>query len=35
VTKQALAAYSIGNFNDEVLCDVLPMNVCHMLLGRP
>jgi len=35
MTKQALIAYSIGNFKDEVLCDVLPMDACHMLLVRP
>ena len=35
VTKQALIAYFIANFKDEVLCDVLLMDVCHMLLDRP
>jgi len=35
VTKQALITSSIGNLKDEVLCDVLPMNTCHMLLSRP
>ena len=34
VTKHAVIAYSIGNFKDEVLCDVLPMDAYHMLLGR-
>ena len=27
--------YSIGNLKDEVLCDGLPMDACHLLLGRP
>ncbi|KAA3484964.1 Transposon Ty3-I Gag-Pol polyprotein [Gossypium australe] len=28
-------AFSIGKYNDEVLCDVVPMHVGHLLLGRP
>ena len=35
VTKQALINYSVGNLKDEVLCDVLRMDACHLLLGRP
>jgi hypothetical protein len=23
------------NYKDEVLCDVVPMDACHILLGRP
>jgi len=34
VIKQALISFSIGNLRDEVLCDVLPMDACHFLLGR-
>jgi len=34
VTKQILITYSIGNLRDEVLCGILPMDVCHLLLGR-
>jgi len=30
-----MVAYSIGNLRVEVLCDVLPMDPCHLLLGRP
>ena len=26
ITKQALITYNIGNFKDEVLCDILPMD---------
>eukprot|EP00257_Ricinus_communis_P023189 XP_015583107.1 uncharacterized protein LOC107262331 [Ricinus communis] len=33
--KQALVAYSIGGFEDERWCDILPMDACHLLLGRP
>ena len=32
LTKQALIAYSIGNVKDKVLCDVFPMDACHILL---
>ena len=28
-------AFSIGKYEDEVLCDVVPMHTCHILLGRP
>ena len=34
VNKQVLISFSIGKFKDEVLCDVVPMQVGH-LLGRP
>jgi hypothetical protein len=35
VTRQVLVALSIGKYEDEVLCDVVPMHACHLLLGRP
>ncbi|XP_021763816.1 uncharacterized protein LOC110728481 [Chenopodium quinoa] len=35
VTKQALISFSIGKFNDQVICDVCPMDACYLLLGRP
>jgi len=35
VSKQTLVPFSIGEYLDEVLCDVLPMDACHLLLGRP
>jgi hypothetical protein len=35
VTKQCLVEFKIGGYNDKILCDVIPMNVCHLLLGRP
>ncbi|XP_021755458.1 uncharacterized protein LOC110720719 [Chenopodium quinoa] len=35
VTKQALISFSIGKFKDQVLCDVCPMDACHIFLGRP
>jgi hypothetical protein len=35
VTKQCLVEFKIGGYKDEILCDVIPMYVCHLLLGRP
>jgi hypothetical protein len=35
VTKQCLVDIQIGGYNDKILCDVIPMDVCHLLLGRP
>ncbi|OMO49962.1 reverse transcriptase [Corchorus capsularis] len=35
VNKQVLVSLSLGRYNDEVLCDVLPMQACHVLFGRP
>ncbi|OMO49566.1 reverse transcriptase [Corchorus capsularis] len=35
VNKQVLVSLSLGRYNGEVLCDVLPMQACHVLLCRP
>jgi hypothetical protein len=35
VTKQCLVEFKIRGYKDEILCDVIPMDVCHLLLGRP
>ena len=35
VSKQALISFSVGPYYGEVLCDVLPMDAFHMLLGQP
>ena len=34
VNRQALVSFSIGRYKDEVLCDVVPMHVGHILLGK-
>ncbi|XP_074277672.1 uncharacterized protein LOC141601303 [Silene latifolia] len=34
VTKQARVNLAMGSYVDEVLCDVIPMDACHILLGR-
>jgi len=35
VNKQVLIAFSIGKYKDEVLCDVVPLEATHILLGKP
>ncbi|XP_077249180.1 uncharacterized protein LOC143888627 [Tasmannia lanceolata] len=36
VTKRCLVSFSMGkNYHDQVWCDVVPMDVCHILFGRP
>ncbi|XP_016673234.1 uncharacterized protein [Gossypium hirsutum] len=35
VTKQVVVPFSIGNYKDEVLCDVVLIDATHLLLGRP
>ena len=33
--KQVLISFRIGKYDNEVLCDVVPMQAGHLLLGRP
>lgn len=35
VSQQVMVAFSIGNYKDTACCDVVPMDACHLLLGRP
>ena len=35
VKHQVLVKFSTGRYKDKVLCDVIPMEACHILLGRP
>ncbi|KAH0721561.1 hypothetical protein KY284_006591 [Solanum tuberosum] len=35
IHKQVLIKLKIGKYQDEILYDVLSMQACHMLLGRP
>ncbi|XP_074263840.1 uncharacterized protein LOC141586485 [Silene latifolia] len=35
VTKQVKVALTMGSYEDNILCDVVPMDACHILLGRP
>jgi len=36
VNKRCLIQFSISkNYKDAIICDVVPMDACHLLLGRP
>jgi len=35
VTNIVTVSFSIGRYNDQVECDVVPMEACQLLLGRP
>eukprot|EP00253_Pinus_taeda_P017000 PITA_17000 len=35
VTEQCKEEIKIGTYKDVILCDVMPMDLCHVLLGRP
>jgi len=35
VKDQVEVKLSVGTYADQVLCDVLPMEACYVLLGRP
>ena len=35
VSQKCRVEFEIGGYRDEILCDVIPMHVCHILLGRP
>ena len=36
VEKRCLVDFSIGkNYKDSIWCDVVPIDACHLLLGRP
>jgi hypothetical protein len=35
VTKQCLVEFKIGGYRYEIMCDVIPMDVCHIFFGRP
>ena len=36
VSKRALVTFSFGSkYKDSVWCDVVTMDACHLLLGRP
>ncbi|KAH9292214.1 hypothetical protein KI387_042602, partial [Taxus chinensis] len=35
VNEQCKVEFQIGAYKDQVMCDIMPMDVCHILLGRP
>lgn len=35
VTKQEKVCFKMGSYEDQVLCNVIPLDASHILLGRP
>ncbi|XP_050238175.1 uncharacterized protein LOC126687661 [Mercurialis annua] len=35
VTRRCLVSFKCGGYSDSILCDIVPMHVTHILLGRP
>jgi len=35
VNEQCEVELQLGKYKDKILCDMMPMDVCHILLGRP
>lgn len=35
VNMQVMVPFCIGQYKDEVLCEIAPMQASHILLGRP
>lgn len=35
VNEQCEVEFHIGSYKYKALCDIMPMDVCHILLGRP
>eukprot|EP00253_Pinus_taeda_P034746 PITA_34746 len=35
VDERSEVEFQIGRYKDKVVCDIIPMDVCHILLGRP
>jgi hypothetical protein len=35
VSEQCLVKFKIGSYHDKILCNIVPIEVCHLLLGRP
>ncbi|CAA7040380.1 unnamed protein product [Microthlaspi erraticum] len=35
VREQVVVPFSVGRYQDQVTCDILPMHAGHLLLGRP
>jgi hypothetical protein len=35
VNEQCEVELQLGKYKDKIVCDVMPMDVCHILLGRP
>ena len=34
-SEQCEVDLQIGTYKDKIICDIMPMDVCHVILGRP
>ena len=34
VTEQCHSYFSIGNYKENIVCDIVEMDACHIMLGR-
>ena len=34
VNEKYKVEFQIGTYKDEILCDIMAMDVCHIILGR-
>ena len=35
LNEQCEVEFQLGSYKDKIMCDVMPMDICHILLGRP
>ena len=35
VNEQCEVEFQLGSYKENIMCDVIPMDVCHIFLGRP
>jgi len=35
IDKRVKVSLLVGSYKDEILCDVVPIKISHILLGRP
>eukprot|EP00253_Pinus_taeda_P005588 PITA_05588 len=35
VDEQSEVEFQIGRYKEKIICDIMPMDVCHIVLGRP
>ncbi|XP_070054636.1 uncharacterized protein [Nicotiana tomentosiformis] len=35
VNKQCMISFNVGRYDDDILCDIIPMQAFHISLGRP
>ena len=35
VNEECEVEFQLGSYKENIMCDVIPMDVCHIFLGRP